>query len=78
MAPFGNYPFGSFTFEGGEVRVRVDAPGIPPTCETATHRFHVYRFGAQNVALLAALIEDECASRRQDMGRPIIWVADVD
>lgn len=77
-APFGNYPFGSFAFEGGEVRVRVDAPGIPPMCETAIHRFHVYRFGAQNVALLAVPIEDECAPRLRDMGRPIIWVADVD
>jgi hypothetical protein len=77
-APFGNYPFGTFAFEGGEVRVTVDAPGIPAMCHTAIHRFHVYRYGAQPVALRVAPIEDECAPRLQDMGRPIIWVADVD
>jgi hypothetical protein len=78
VAPYANYPYGTFVFEDGEVQVTVDAAGIPPMCATATHRFHVYRYGAQPVALLVAPIEDECAPRLQDMNRPIIWVGDVD
>ena len=60
------------------MRVTVDAPDIPPMCGTAIHRFHVYRYGDQPVALLVSPIEDECAPRLQDMGRPLIWVADAD
>jgi hypothetical protein len=77
-APFGNYPFGTFAFEGGEVQLTVDAPGVPEMCRTATQRWHVYRYGAQPVALLGMPIHDECPPRLQDMGLPFIWVADVD
>jgi hypothetical protein len=77
-APFGNYPYGTLTFEGDVVRLAVDAPNVPPTCQTATQRIHVYRYGAQPVALLMAPIEDECAPRLQDMSLPFIWVAGVD
>ena len=77
-APFGNYPFGTFAFDGREVRVSVDGPAVPPMCQSATQRFHVYRYGAQPVALLVAPIEDECAPRLQDTGVPFVWVADAD
>jgi hypothetical protein len=77
-APFGNYPYGTFAFDGGEVRLTVDAPGVPEMCRTATQRWHVYRFGAQPVALLGTPIQDECPPRLQDMGLPFIWVAGAD
>jgi hypothetical protein len=74
---FGRYPFGTLAFEGGEVQLTVGGD-VPPGCETATHRYHVYRYGTQPVALLIAPIEDACAPRLRDMRQPFIWVADAD
>jgi hypothetical protein len=76
-APYGNYPFGRYAFEGNEVRLTVDAADVPPMCQTATLRFHVYRYGAQPVALLLAPVEDDCPPRLQDTRLPFIWVADA-
>jgi predicted secreted protein len=76
-APHGNYPFGRYAFGGNEVRLTVDAADVPPMCQTATLRFHVYRYGAQPVALLLAPVEDDCPPRLQDTRLPFIWVADA-
>jgi hypothetical protein len=73
---FRNYPYGTMVFEDGEVQITV-ASVVPPGCETAIHRFHVYRYGTQPVALRIAPIEDACAPRVRDMGQPIVWVADA-
>jgi hypothetical protein len=73
---FGRYPFGTLAFEGGEVQLTVGGE-VPPGCETATHRYHVYRHGTQPVALFIVPLEDECAPRLRDMGQPFIWVADA-
>jgi hypothetical protein len=77
-APFGSFPFGTLTFEGGEVRLSVDAPNVPPTCQSATSRYHLYRHGDQPVALLMEPVEDECAPRLRDTRMPFIWVAGID
>jgi hypothetical protein len=77
-AIFGNYPYGTFDFDDDEVRLSVDAPGVPPMCQTALQRLHVYRYGAQPVALLMVPIEDDCPPRLQDTRLPFIWVAGAD
>lgn len=77
-APFGSFPFGTLTFEGGEVRLSVDVPNVPPMCQTATSRYHLYRYGNQPVALLMAPIEDACEPRLRDTRLPFIWVAGID
>jgi hypothetical protein len=77
-APYGNYPTSTLTFEGGEALMAVGAPGVPPMCQIATYRFHLYRHGTQNVALLLAPIEDACLPRLQDLSLPLIWVAGAD
>lgn len=74
---FGNYPFATVVFEGDEARLTVGAD-VPPACQTAIQRYHVYRYGAQPVALLIAPIHDECPPRLQDTGLPFIWVAGAD
>jgi hypothetical protein len=76
-ARFGNYPFATVAFEGDEARLTVGAD-VPPACQTAIQRYHVYRYGTQPVALLIAPIEDECPPRLQDTGLPFIWVAGAD
>jgi hypothetical protein len=73
--PYENYPFGTMAFASGEVVLTVDAPGVPPMCQTATVRLHVYRYGAQPVALLYAPIEDDCPPRLHDTRWPMIWTA---
>jgi hypothetical protein len=74
-APFANWPYGSYTFEGSLARLTVEANGVPPICRTATQRFHVYRYGEQPVALLIAPVEDDCPPRLEDTRVPFIWVA---
>jgi hypothetical protein len=74
---FGNYPFATVTFDGDEARLTV-AGDVPPGCETALQRYHVYRYGTQPVALLLDPIQDECPPRLQDTRLPFIWVADAD
>jgi hypothetical protein len=78
VMPFGNYPYGTYAFDGNEVRLTVEAAGVPPMCQTATGRMHVLRYGAQPVALLMAPIADECPPRLHDMRLPFIWVAGTD
>jgi hypothetical protein len=73
---FGNYPYGTLAFDDGEVQLTVGGD-VPPGCETAIHRYHVYRYGTQPVALRIAPIEDTCAPRLRDMGQPLIWVANA-
>ena len=68
----------TYAFDGNEVRLTVDAPNVPPTCQRATLRFHVYRYGTQPVALLGVLLDDDCPPRLQDMSLPFIWVAGAD
>jgi hypothetical protein len=75
---FRNYPYGTYAFEGGEVRLSVDAPDVPPICQTALQRMHVYRLGAQPVALLSVAIEDACPPRLQNASLPFIWAAGVE
>jgi hypothetical protein len=74
-APFANWPYGSYAFEGGLAHLTVEADGTPPMCQTATQRFHVYRYGEQPVALLIAPVEDGCPPRLEDTRVPFIWVA---
>jgi hypothetical protein len=76
-ARFGNYPFATVAFEGDEARLTVGAE-VPPPCQTAIQRYHVYRYGTQPVALLLAPIQDECAPRLQDTRHPFIWVGGAD
>ncbi len=78
VAPSGSFPFGTLTFEGGEVHLSVDAPNVPPSCQTAVSRYHLYRYGDQPVALLMAPIEDTCEPRLRDTRTPFIWVAGLD
>jgi hypothetical protein len=75
---FGNYPYGAYAFEDGQVWLTVDAPDVPEACETARQRFHVYRYGAQPVALLVLPLLDRCPPRLLDTRLPFIWVADAD
>jgi hypothetical protein len=77
-APHGNYPYSTLTFDGREALMAVDAPGVPPMCQIATYRFHAYRYGTQDVALLSVPIEDDCLPRLQDLSLPLIWVAGTD
>ena len=75
---FGNYPHGTYTFRDGQAWLTVDALDVPEACEKAVQRLHVYRYGAQPVALVVVPLLDHCPPRLQDTRLPLIWVADAD
>jgi hypothetical protein len=78
VATVGDYPYGTYAFRNRQVWLTVDAPDVPESCKTGVQRFHVYRYGAQPVALFVVPLLDHCMPRLQDMRLPFIWVATAD
>jgi hypothetical protein len=78
VATVGDYPYGTYAFRNRQVWLTVDAPDVPESCKTGVQRFHVYRYGAQPVALFVVPLLDHCMPRLQDVRLPFIWVATAD
>lgn len=75
-APYGNYPSGTFTFEGTQLTIAA-IPGAPAPCDgPGVFQLRVLKYGDEPVALRYIPISDTCVPRLQDLSQALVWVAE--
>ena len=73
--PYGVYPSGTFSFDGGAFIIG-PAADAPPPCDIAPrYQLRVLKYGDEPVALRYVRISDDCPGRLQDLSQALIWVA---
>lgn len=73
-APYGAYPYGTYTLDGGVLSYTIEAEGVPAECRTALYELQVFRYGTQPVALAYSVIQDDCVPRRANLSLPNTWI----
>ena len=74
-ASFGNFPHGTYSFEGNRMTINVvnPPPGMPE-CARSVQEVRVVKMGAQMVAMVFTPIEDTCKPRLSDTGQMQLYI----
>ena len=74
-ASFGNFPHGTYSFEGNRMTINVanPPPGMPE-CAQSVQEVRVVKVGAQMVAMSFTPIEDTCKPRLSDTGQMQLYI----
>lgn len=74
-ASFGNFPHGTYSFEGNRMTISVvnPPPGMPE-CASSVQEVRLIRLGTQPIAMTFAPIADTCRPRLSDTGQVQMYV----
>ena len=76
LPSFGNFPHGTYSFEGSRMTINVaNPPPTMPECARSVQEVRVVSAGDQRVAMTFMPIEDTCKPRLSDTGQVQLYIA---
>ena len=74
-ASFGNFPHGTYSFEGNRMTINVaNPPPSMPECARSVQEVRVVKVGAQMVAMSFTPVQDTCKPRLSDTGQMQLYI----